>query len=115
MKLTGGDDDETKVNLWTLHEYDLATKATEAIVDTHFSTVSVVYKKFIEKLNLYFQTDTLEEYARSKLENITQKENQSVADFLVVIKQLIQLQGWTDASIVDEMTKKKILKGLRSG
>ena len=114
LKLTEGDDDETKVSLWTLHEYDLVTKATEAIDDTQVSTVSGVYKKFIKKLNLYFCTDTLEEYARAKLTNLSQKENQSAADFLVVIKQLIQDAGWTDASIAADLTKTKLLQGLRS-
>ena len=83
----------------------MVTKATEAIDDTQVSTVSGVYKKFIKKLNLYFRTDTLEEYARAKLTNLSQKENQSAADFLVVIKQLIQDAGWTDASIAADLTK----------
>ena len=58
LKLKEGDDNETKISLWTLHEYDLLTKATEAIEDTRVSTASGVYKKFIKKLNLYFQRDT---------------------------------------------------------
>ena len=73
----------------------------------HVPPVSGVYKKFIKKL--------IKEYARSRFDNLTQKENQSAADFLVVIKRLIQVAGWTDTSIVNELTKKHTSQRIEIG
>ena len=51
-------------------------------------------EKLKKKINLYYQTDKLEDYARLKLKTIRQRDRQSTADPKVEIGDLYTDAGW---------------------
>lgn len=108
------EDDATKVKLLTVHEYDIVHKASEAVADAQVAALSGVYKKLKGKLNIYYQTKTLEEYAKTRLSTIQQKDSQSASDLLVEIKELISDAGWNEASNRDDQIKSVLLRALKS-
>ena len=108
------EDDDNKVSIIKLQDYDFATKADKSIDDNQVASQSGSYKKLIEKLNIYFEIKTLLDYARNKLSSVVQKEGQSANDLLVEIQDLITDAGWKEASNATQQIKTVLLRALKS-
>ena len=106
-------DEESRVKLITIHDFDLVKQAKAAVTDTQVSSTSGVFKKLQKKLEIYLQCNKLEEQARRRLTNLKQKPNQSAADILVEITELYEEAGWSDSSKKDEQIRSYLMEALR--
>ena len=92
----------------------MVRKAESAIEDAQVAGQADDLKKLKKRIDLYFQTDKLEDYARLKLKTIKQADGQSAADLKVEITDLYTDAGWSDVSNLDDQIKATLLSALKN-
>ena len=101
----GIEDATRRKSIFSLVEYDLTERVEKGVADAQVTEEADDWKKFSKKLNIYYQTEKLEEAARKQLSNIRQKEGQDPRDLKVEI-----LQYWEEAGYGDTDKDKHVLQ-----
>ena len=93
---------ERQVKIFRLVEYELSDSVDKGVPDEQVSTETNAWKKFRKKLEIYFQTEKIQNSAQTRLKNIKQKQNQPAVEVLIEIQTL-----WTEAGYNDDSEKEK--------
>ena len=101
----GIEDAKRRKSIFSLVEYDLTERVEKGVADAQVTEEADDWKKFSKKLNIYYQTEKLEEAARKQLSSIRQKEGQDPRDLKVEI-----LQYWEEAGYGDTDKDKHVLQ-----
>ena len=109
LKIT---DEDQRVSVLTVHEFDLVFKVNKAVDDNQVTTISGNYKKLLGKLDIYLEVSKLRDSSRRKLREIKQHAGQPAADVLIQIKELFE-EAEYDGDDKNEQIRDTLLNALR--